>query len=65
MRKRLTKSNDRVLSGICAGISEYIDPSWDPILVRIAFGILTFFNPLMLVVYLILAIVIPYPETAK
>jgi phage shock protein C len=60
--KRLRKSNNRVFSGVCAGISEYIDPEWDPIFIRIAFSILTVFNPLILVVYIVLAIVLPGPE---
>lgn len=60
--KRLTKSRNRIISGVCAGLSEYIDPSWDPILVRTGVAVLTFFNPLVLIVYLVLAIVLPYPE---
>ncbi|HKJ43963.1 MAG TPA: PspC domain-containing protein [Sunxiuqinia sp.] len=63
--KRLTKSYDRRIAGVCGGISEYINPELDPILVRIGFVGLTFFNPLMLVVYLILAIAMPDAETAR
>ncbi|KOH43319.1 PspC domain-containing protein [Sunxiuqinia dokdonensis] len=63
--KRLTKSYDKKLAGVCAGISEYFNPELDPILVRIGFVVLGVFNPLMLVVYIILAIVMPEPETAR
>ncbi|HBL74710.1 MAG: hypothetical protein A2W90_24190 [Bacteroidetes bacterium GWF2_42_66] len=60
--KRLRKSSNRVLSGVCAGISEYINPELDPVITRIGFGILTVFNPLMLILYVVLAIVLPGPE---
>lgn len=60
--KRLRKSSNRVLSGVCAGISEYINPELDPVIVRIGFGVFTVFNPLMLILYIILAIVLPGSE---
>ena len=65
MHKRLTKSYDRIIAGVCAGISEYINPELDPLLTRIGFVALTAFNPLMIVIYIILAIVMPYPERAS
>ena len=42
MNKRLTRSNDRVLAGVCAGIAEYLD--FDPTMVRIAYAFLTLFT---------------------
>lgn len=63
--KRLTKSYDRKIAGVCGGISEYINPELDPIIVRIGFVVLAFFNPLMVVVYLILAIAMTDPEPAR
>jgi len=60
--KRLRKSSNRVISGVCAGISEYINPELDPVVVRIGFGVFTVFNPLMLILYIVLAIVLPGPE---
>jgi len=60
--KRLRKSKNHALSGVCAGISEYINPEMDPVIIRVAYGVLTAFNPLMLILYLILAIVLPGPE---
>ncbi len=65
MVKRLTKSYDRIIAGVCAGISEYINPELDPLLMRIAFVVITLFNPFMLLVYLILAFAMPYPKTAE
>jgi phage shock protein C len=60
--KRLRKSRDRIIAGVCGGISEYINPEMDPLLVRLAFLALTFFNPLMLIFYLILAFAMPGPD---
>lgn len=59
MTKRLFRSNDRMLGGVCAGIAEYI--GWDPTLVRIAYIVLSIVSAAFpgLLVYLILWIVIP------
>ena len=37
--KRLERSNDRWIAGICGGIAEYFD--WDPALVRLAWVLLS------------------------
>ncbi|MGV8134616.1 MAG: PspC domain-containing protein [Mangrovibacterium sp.] len=60
--KRLKKSKDRIIAGICGGISEYINPELDPLIVRLAFVALTIFNPLMVIFYLILLFVMPGPD---
>ncbi|MBC6401356.1 MAG: PspC domain-containing protein [Ekhidna sp.] len=60
MAKRLFRSNDRMLGGICAGLAEYFD--LDPTLVRISYLLLTFPTAFSgVVVYFILWIIIP-PE---
>ena len=41
-KKRLTRSTDRVLGGVCGGIAEYFD--WDPTLVRVGYLFLTLFT---------------------
>ena len=41
MEKKLMRSNDRVLAGVCGGLAEYFD--FDPVLVRVAYAFLTFF----------------------
>ena len=61
--KRLKKSRDRIISGVCGGISEYINPEMDPLIVRLAFLALTFFNPLMLIFYVILLFAMPGPDS--
>lgn len=59
MTKRLFRSNDRMLGGVCAGIAEYV--GWDPTLVRIAYIVLSIVSAAFpgLLVYLILWIIIP------
>lgn len=59
MTKRLFRSNDRMLGGVCAGIAEYI--GWDPTLVRIAYIVLSIVSAAFpgLLVYIILWIIMP------
>ncbi|WP_292485362.1 PspC domain-containing protein [Methanohalobium sp.] len=60
-RDKLTKSkSDRMLAGVCGGIAEYFDV--DPVLVRVAFVVLALVNGLGILLYIILAIVMPEPE---
>lgn len=58
-KKKLTKSNDKVFSGVLAGIAEYFD--WSPTLVRVIFVALSIFTTGFpgILVYLILMLVIP------
>ena len=39
--KRLTRSNNRMIGGVCAGIADYFE--WDITLVRIIYVLATFF----------------------
>jgi len=41
--KRVTGKDAKFL-GVLGGISKYLDPTWDPILVRISFIILSIFS---------------------
>ena len=62
--KRLTKSHDRVLSGVLGGIAEYFN--LDPTLVRLLFvGIMiaTVVMPCILF-YLVAALIMPNPPRA-
>lgn len=57
-RKKMTRSNDRMIAGVCAGIADYFD--CDPTPVRIAYVILTFFSLFSsLILYPILWIIMP------
>ncbi len=58
MEKKLMRSNDRVLAGVCGGIAEYLD--FDPVLVRIAYAFLTIFTCFSgLIFYIVLWIIMP------
>jgi phage shock protein PspC (stress-responsive transcriptional regulator) len=57
--KRLFRSKEKKIAGLCGGISEYINPDLDPIIVRTIALILILFNPLLLIAYLILALILP------
>ncbi len=59
MTKRLRRSPDRFLGGVCAGIAEYFD--LDPSLVRIAYVLVSILSAAFpgILVYIILWIVLP------
>jgi phage shock protein C len=60
-RKRLSKTRDKKIAGVCGGIAEYFNI--DPTLVRIAFVIGTIMSQgTFLAAYILLAIVMPKPE---
>lgn len=56
--KKLTRSNNRMLAGVCAGLADYF--GWDVTVVRIAYVLATIFTAFSgTIVYLILWIVMP------
>lgn len=59
MARRLYRSNDRMLGGVCAGLADYF--GLDPTLIRIGYLILSVLSAAFpgLLVYIILWIVIP------
>ena len=62
MDKRLTKSENRMLSGVCGGIAEYL--GWDATLVRVVYALLSICSAGFpgLLIYIILAILMPNKE---
>jgi phage shock protein PspC (stress-responsive transcriptional regulator) len=61
MEKKLTKSNNKMLSGVLAGIAEYLD--FDPTVVRIAYLFLTLFTAFAgVIAYLLMMLVMPDPQ---
>ncbi|MCH5309060.1 MAG: PspC domain-containing protein [Prevotella sp.] len=58
MSKKLERSDNRIIAGVCAGLAEYFD--FDPTLVRIAYAFLTIFTAFCgLLFYIVLWIVMP------
>ncbi|HEY9204496.1 MAG TPA: PspC domain-containing protein [Candidatus Methanoperedens sp.] len=63
VKARLTKSaSDRVIDGVCGGIAEYFGV--DPVIIRLIFVVLVFINGLGILLYIILAIIMPKAEKA-
>lgn len=58
MNKKLYRSRkNKVLGGVCGGIGEYFEV--DPVLIRVLFVFLTFFNGSGILLYLLLLIILP------
>lgn len=57
--KKMYRSSNRILAGVCGGIAEYFDV--DPTLIRVVFAVLTLFSAAFpgLLLYIILMILIP------
>ena len=56
--KRLTRSANKMLAGVCAGLAEYF--GWDVTVVRIVYSIATVFTAFSgIIVYLILWLAMP------
>ena len=60
MEKKLKKSIDQKLFGVCGGVAEYLDI--DPSIVRIATVVLTLFSGIGLIVYAVGAVCMPSAE---
>ena len=62
-RLRRVRREEAKLLGVCGGISKYLDPEMDPVIVRIIWVLLTFFAlPFMVLFYFILALVLKLEE---
>lgn len=59
-KKRLTRSNNGMIAGVCGGIANYLDI--DPTIVRIVYILMTFFVGIGILLYFILWLVIPKKE---
>ncbi len=59
MNKLTKSSHDRMVAGVCGGIANYL--GWDPTLVRVGYVVLSLFLAGFpgLLVYIILAFVMP------
>lgn len=60
MEKRLYRSKDKVIAGVCGGIADYF--GWDPSLVRIIYGLLVIFAGIGVILYLLMWIVVPIKD---
>lgn len=56
-KKRLTRSDDKMIGGVCAGLAEYLDI--DPMIVRIVWVLMVFFAGFGILLYVILWLIMP------
>ena len=57
-KKQLTRSNNRMIAGVCSGIADYF--GWDVTLVRMLYVLATFFTAFSGgIVYVVLWVVMP------
>jgi len=57
MVKRLTRSKDKKIGGVCAGLANYFD--MDPTIMRVLFVVIFFAGGASLLAYLIMWIIVP------
>jgi phage shock protein C len=62
MEKKLFRSNNKMLAGVCAGIADFFN--LDPTLVRIAYVIVSIFSAGFpgILLYIILMLIMPQQE---
>lgn len=58
MEKKLRRTNDKMIAGVCAGLAHYFD--LDPTVIRIVYVLLSIFTAFAgVLVYLILWLIMP------
>ena len=60
MEKKLKRSNNKVLAGVCGGLAEYL--GMDATIVRVIYALLVLFGGVGILLYLILALLMPQAE---
>lgn len=63
MQKKLTRSNtEKMICGVCGGLAEYFD--LDPTIIRVAYAFMSMFSACFpgLLLYIVLALVMPVKE---
>lgn len=56
-KKRLTRSNNKMIGCVCAGLAEYLDI--DPTIVRIVWVLMVLFAGFGILLYIILWLIMP------
>lgn len=56
-KKRLTRSNNGMIGGVCAGLADYLNI--DPTIVRIVWVLMVFFAGFGILLYIILWLIMP------
>lgn len=63
MYKKLTKSSNKMIAGVCGGVGDFFGV--DPTLVRVAYALLTVFSLAFpgVLLYILLCIIIPKEDS--
>ena len=61
--KKLYRSGNKILGGVCSGIAEYY--GWDPTMVRLAWAFITLFAGAGILFYAVAWIVMPKNPSSK
>lgn len=61
IQKRLTRSKEKMIAGVAAGLANYFDI--DPTIVRILFVVIAFAGGASILAYLIMWIIVPEEKT--
>lgn len=56
-KRKLTRLNNGMIGGVCAGLAEYLD--LDPTIVRVAWVLMVFFAGFGVLLYAILWVIMP------
>ena len=62
-KKRLTRSDNKVIGGVCAGIADYLN--LDPTVVRVLYVLMIFFAGFGILLYFIFWLVMPKKESLR
>ena len=62
-KKRLTRSDDKMIGGVCAGLAEYLDI--DPTIVRIVWVLMVLFAGFGILLYVILWLIMPKQQIIR
>lgn len=62
-KKRLTRSDNKMIGGVCAGIADYLN--LDPTVVRVLYVLMIFFAGFGILLYFILWLVMPKKENLR
>ncbi len=57
-RLKKVGKKERKFLGVCGGLSKYIDPELDPVIIRLLWVIFTLFSPFMILVYFAMGLVL-------
>ncbi len=60
---QLKRSRDKMIAGVCGGIAEYFN--WDPTIVRVGYTLISIISAAFpgILVYIILWIIMPPPDS--